>query len=212
MIGGSPSFNGFKQFLRSHSMSAKIPDYYQSLVEERDEPAECSAMPSRGEPRDTNRSKEAGSAAQVYRADGFQLALPSADWCDGSTYTLHGPRLDGISHNVTIKIAHSVEASDLGSFAEACVDSLLSDLGDSRKLVDDEILLHCGLPAHRVILAWTPPSGRQLYQEQLYVLHEGRGFTLTAAFTQASRKRIGEEIEQLMLGFQPIRSGAYRRS
>ena len=60
-----------------------------------------------------------------------------------------------------------------------------------------------GLPAHRVIYVWCPMEGMRVYQEQLYVLHDGIGYKLTATFTKKTRKTLGSRVERMMLSFNP---------
>ena len=60
------------------------------------------------------------------------------------------------------------------------------------------------LRAHRVILRWHPKNADQpYYQEQLFLLTQGKGYVLSATFTQESRRHLGARIERIMRSFCP---------
>jgi hypothetical protein len=80
---------------------------------------------------------------------------------------------------------------------------MASRLNDCLILRRDDVELTAGLPASRVIYGWSPEEGLRLYQEQVYVLHNGAGYTLTASFTRQTRKQLGHEVERVMLSFKP---------
>ena len=123
---------------------------------------------------------------------------------EGRVYTLTGPTIDGIQHNITINIAPDPEADALDAFAQQQVAALEPNLDECRILMDDRVELENGHPAHRAIFVWHPEDDLRLYQEQLYVWHDGCGYTLTASFTRKTRKQIGPEVERMMLSFNPL--------
>ena len=70
-------------------------------------------------------------------------------------------------------------------------------------LKKEPVALESGLPAYRALFVWYPAEDMKVYQEQLYVLHDGVGYRLTATFSRKSRKLLGPQIERIMLGFTP---------
>jgi len=139
-----------------------------------------------------------------YYADAFVLPLPGEEWQDQSVYTITGPTIDGVTHNITVNIDDEVEADSVYDFAAQEIALLEPQLDGCRVLIDDPIELDCGDPAYRAIFLWYPEEDLKLYQEQIYVLPDSRGYTLTASFTRETRKRLGAEVERMMLSFTPV--------
>ncbi len=83
------------------------------------------------------------------------------------------------------------------------MQSLEAQLQGCRVLKRDQVALDNGLPAYRAIFVWRPAEDQRLYQEQLYVLHQQTGYTLTATFTKKTRKTLGSQVERIMLSFTP---------
>lgn len=182
-------------------MASSIPEYYRHLTEETvSEQRKASKRGSRDEETD---SQDAPSEPAVYRADAFRLLRPEGEWQDGSVYTITGPTIDGVTHNITINIDDEVEADSVYDFAAQEIALLEPQLDGCRLLIDDPIELDCGAPAYRAIFCWYPEEDLKLYQEQVYVLQNGRGYTLTASFTRETRKQLGTEVERMMLSFTP---------
>lgn len=186
-------------------MADSIPEYYRHLADKKGE-KEPAGEPASRKPRNEGRAGAAEDepAQRVYRADAFRLIVPAEGWTDGSVYTLTGPTTDGIQHNITVNVEHEPEADSLDEFAEQQVASLEPQLDDCHVLMEDRVELDSEEPAHRAIFVWYPKDDLRLYQEQLYVLHDGRGYTLTASFTRKTRKQFGPEVERMMLSFNPL--------
>ena len=182
-------------------MTDSIPDYYRHLAEQR--------AASNAE-RDAPSSQPAEDAVDAdreppvpYRANAFRMMLPSDAWTDRSLYTLTGPTIDGIQHNITVNVVQDPEAEDLDAFVDEQLESLEAALDDCRVLMTDPAELACGLPAHRAIYVWRPNEALRLYQEQIYMMEDGCAYVLTSSFTQKTRKQIGAAVEQMMLSFTP---------
>jgi len=190
-----------------------LPDYYRHLAnDEESEDAPPEQQPAGARADQT--SEESAAPQQPappnehFRADAFRMKRPAgeADWTDRTTYTITGPTTGGIQHNITVTVEHEPEADTLDAFAEAQVATLEPVLDDCRVLLEDRIALANERPARRAIFVWRPEDDLKLYQEQLYVLHGGRGYTLTASFTRETRKTLGPDVERMMRSFQPGRA------
>jgi len=187
-------------------MSDSIPEYYRHLAEQRAEEETPDSAARRPEAERTRGGPQADApepSTETYRADAFQLDLPAGEWQDRSVYTLTGPTVDGVQHNITVMQDPDVEAETLYDFAGEQMAALEMQLDGCQVLLDDEIQLTSGRPAYRVIYVWHPNDDLRLYQEQLYVLHDACGYTLTASFTRTTRKQIGAEVEHMMRTFTP---------
>ena len=188
------------------AMASSVPEYYRHLAEKRRQNA---ASDDASSTQDKERSEESASDDPVpYRADAFRMMLPSAEWQDRSLYSLTGPTIDGIQHNITINVEEEPEAETLEDFAQQHIESLEPSLDACWVLMDNPVELLCEMLAHRVIFVWRPNEGLRLYQEQIYVLHEGTGYILTASFTRKTRKQIGAQVERMMLSFNPLTPAA----
>lgn len=179
-------------------MDHELPDYYRDLVDS-DEKSDATTDP------ETNASASVGNETPLmpYRADAFQLPSLGSDWQDRSDYTIAGPTLNGFTHHITIETEHDIETDSVHDFATQQTALLADRLDTCRILIDEPIELDCGHPSHRVICVWHPEADQRRYQEQLFVLQNGRGYTLAATFTPATRKQIGEAVERIMLSFTP---------
>lgn len=201
-------------------MSQEIPEYYRHLATQ---PQKEDQKPSQPTPEKTvsetphtvsQRRASTGSALEKrtelpgtfwsYNAHAFTIALPE-DWKDKTVFTLTGPVTDGIQHNVTITSQKDLSVDNLLDFAEWQIRSLKETLKGCRLLLKESIEMDSGPRAYRAIFVWWPTEDLRLYQEQLYVLHEKTGYTLTASFTKKTRKTLGPQIERAMLSFTPIR-------
>lgn len=186
-------------------MSDSVPEYYRHFTEKSGEEngPEQRANPKKNPGDEETDSQDAPSQPTVYRADAFRLLRPDDEWQDGSVYTITGPTIDGVTHNITVTIDDEVEADSVYDFAAQEIALLELQLDGCRVLIDDPIELDCGEPAYRALFVWTPEDDLKLYQEQIYVLQNSRGYTLTASFTRTTRKQLGAQVERMMLSFTP---------
>ena len=81
-----------------------------------------------------------------------------------------------------------------------------NELKGCRLLKQGKTQLANGLPAYEAIFSWYPTDDLRVYQHQIFVLHEKRGYKLTATFTKKTRKTIGPLVERMMLSFNPVGS------
>ena len=139
---------------------------------------------------------------QFYRANTFMLPLPK-DWQDRTVYSLLGPLNDNLQHNITINVEPEAPFDTVDDYAAEQVAVIEGELKGCRVLKKESVTLDSGLPAYRAIFVWYPTEEMKIYQEQLYVLHDGTGYRLTATFTPKTRKLLGPDIERIMRGFTP---------
>ena len=182
---------------------AKLPPVPAPPAEAAPPKPSAAKAPPRPEPAaKAEPEKDAPEFPKPYRADRFTFAL-GEDWTDETVYTLGGPVTDGVQHNITIHIEPGVQAAGLLDYAEEQVQGLNDELTGFRLLKEDQVELSSGLAAYRAIFVWYPAQDQRLYQEQLYVLHQQTGYTLTATFTKKTRKTLGPQVERIMLSFTP---------
>lgn len=137
-----------------------------------------------------------------YRGNQFVCSLPEG-WEDKTVHILSGPLADELQHNITIMTDTTTVYNDLSVYSDVQVKALETELHGCRVLNRESVRLENGMPAHRVYYSWTPSEARSVYQEQLFVLHEGIAYRLASTFTAKSRKLLGSQIQQIMLNFEP---------
>lgn len=180
-------------------MADRVPDYYRQFAKKRPPKPTEAARPTAHRRRT---APPVDPPAMEYRAHDFTLRHYEP-WKDETAYVLGGPVADEIRHNLTVAVGREVEADSLVDFADWQVKSVEETLQGCRLLLKDRIELECGLPAYRAIFVWYPSEELRIYQEQVYVLHETTGYTLTASFSKKTRKTLGPRVERMMMSFTP---------
>jgi hypothetical protein len=140
----------------------------------------------------------------------FSLRQASG-WEDKTLYTLVGPVDNGIQHNLTIVVDDESKCDTLRDYAEAQVERVVQELKGCRILKKDMISLANGLPAFRAIFSWYPTDNQRVYQEQIFVVHDGAAYRLTATFTKKTRRTLGPIVEKMMLSFTPRTANTVER-
>jgi len=94
---------------------SSVPDYYRPLTEEEEGKNEPERKGGSAEEAADGEAElpAAPSDPGTYRADAFRLLRPEGEWQDGSIYTLTGPTLDGVTHNITVNMEDEVEADSV---------------------------------------------------------------------------------------------------
>ena len=136
-----------------------------------------------------------------YRGNHFSMIQPEA-WFDETVYLLRGPVSDGLQHSITVTCDRNPQTDSLDDYADPRVDEAVDALENAVVLLDDTITLDNGAPARRYIIRWTV-NDRTLYQQNVCLLANDMGVLLSASFTDASRRDVGEEVEAVMRSFVP---------
>jgi hypothetical protein len=192
-------------------MASSIPEYYRHLAEQASkqiaEGAGSPPPPKSGTGRRPGARPRQTPAVPVppgipFRADRFTIQLYEG-WRDNTIYFLGGPVADGLPHNVVVLVEAKPDAPSLQDFADVQIRSLEDELKGCRVLLRGPVKLYNGLDAIRVLYSWYPADGARFYQEQIFVLHQGAAYKLTATFTKKTRKTLGPQVERIMLSFDP---------
>lgn len=138
----------------------------------------------------------------LFRGHGFALSHPP-DWQDQTLYTITGPVVDQVKHNIIIMTDRNVEHASLSDYAKEQVEALENVLPQCRILKKGDTRLRDGTPAYRVIYRWQTEDNRRVYQEQIYVLTGMTGYKITSTFSKRTRRTLGPLVERIMISFKP---------
>jgi len=129
----------------------------------------------------------------------FCMDVPDS-WVDETVYLFQGPTRDGLQHSIVVTCDRDAHSDALDVYATPRIAQAVNALPDAVLLTDDVIALNDGSAARRFILRWTVHE-RSLYQQNVCLVAEGMGFMLSATFTDASRREVGDEIDRIMRSF-----------
>jgi hypothetical protein len=180
----------------------EIPDYYRKFQQQTPEEEKPEKPLQPPEQKTQITLKESGG--ELFQANAFTIEKLK-DWQDKTIYTLTGPVEDGIQHNVIVTVEENSAFNSLLDYADWNIRSMEAELKSCRLLKKAEKKLSNGLDAYEVLYSWYPNDDLRIYQQQLFILAEGRGYKLTASFTKNTRQTMGSKVEQMMLSFNPVK-------
>jgi len=138
-----------------------------------------------------------------YKADlgYFSLNLP-VEWENQTIYTIKGPEDSGMQHNLIIQEENELEIQNLETYADNKI-SALKNLSGFELLSSKERRLKSGLEAWESVYKWIPFDGKIMYQKQVYLIVEKRGYTITSSFSKKTLKTVGSVVDQIIDAFEP---------
>ena len=186
----------------------KIPDYYRQF---QTQPAkeEDKADKTPGSDEMTTQTKKEMKQTPPpsekdktieFRGNGFTLDQLD-EWEDKTIYTITGPVIDGIQHNVIINVDREMVFDNVADYAEWQIKTLEEELKGCTLLNKGETKLTNGTEAYEAIFSWYPLDDFRIYQHQIYILVDKVAYKLTASFTKKTRQTIGPSIVRMMLSF-----------
>jgi len=132
----------------------------------------------------------------------FSFSL-SAQWEDQTTFFIAGPELDGIQHNISVRIERGVEAPDIEAFSKQRIGELARGLDGFHGLSHGPVTLRGPCAAYQVVYRWAPPNQREVYQRMMFVLNGRSLYTLTVTFSEKSLKQLGAQVDRIYRSFSP---------
>ena len=113
----------------------------------------------------------------VFTGSGFSLTLPK-NWPNVASYMLLGPEIEGEQSSIQISVEENVKAKSAAEYARQKIVVLEEHLPGCQILYQGEAALANGQEAYRVEFSWSPEDGQQLYQQQVFVVSESKGYNL----------------------------------
>jgi len=133
----------------------------------------------------------------------FDISLADG-WEDQSVYTFKGPEDGGVQHNLLLTIDQDISGIDLTEYAEQKIESLKEGLQGMEIVKQEEKHLKSGIPAYEVVFKWIPAPETIMFQKQVYLVVENKGYTFTASFSKKTLKTIGNEVDEMINSFKPL--------
>lgn len=146
--------------------------------------------------------KEIEIPQKIFRGNSFNLNVYD-DWKDKTMYTIAGPVSDEMQHNILITMDDDSEFDNVYDYAEWQIESLESSLPSCLLLKRGDKTLDCGIKAYEAVFRWLPTDEKKIYQQQIYVMHNKIGYTLTASFSKVTKRIYGPMVQRMMLSFNP---------
>jgi hypothetical protein len=133
----------------------------------------------------------------------FTMDLPDT-WEDNAVFTFKGPHDSGVQHNLVLVVDPKVE-KDI-----ALADYSRQQLGNARQFLpgfemisEGEKTLASGREAYEVVYKYVPSDERVLFQKQVIMIIDGKGYIFTATFSKKTLKTIGLEVSRTIESFEP---------
>lgn len=125
-------------------------------------------------------------------------------WEDQSVYTFKGPEDSGIQHNLLLVIDQDISGIDLQDYAKQKIEGLKEGLQGMEILKQEQKQLKSGIPAYEVVFKWVPVADTILFQKQVYLVIENKGYTFTATFSKKTMQTIANEVDAMINSFRPM--------
>jgi hypothetical protein len=134
----------------------------------------------------------------------FRLVLPE-EWEDRTVFTYFGPMDSGVQHNLTITVdPKPKEKKDLASYVRSQIHNNESEFPGFTMIAEREKELPSGIPAYEIVYKFCPTEGKVIFQKQIFILTEGKGYILTASFSKKTMKTISHVVDEMIASFSPV--------
>ena len=138
--------------------------------------------------------------------DQFRFDLPDG-WQDQTVFHFRGPVIDDQEHLLTLVIDRFLQQTDVGEFARLRTQPVVEALQGVEVLKDEETTVPGCYPSYEFVYRWMPAEGVKILKKQIFVLREGRGYSLEIEFSKKSYKMLGEQVKKVIESLLP---GTYK--
>jgi hypothetical protein len=134
----------------------------------------------------------------------FRIALPE-EWEDRTVFTYFGPMDSGVQHNLVITVdPNPKEKKDLAQYVRSQIGQNESNFPGFTMIAEREKEIPSGLPAYEIVYKYCPVEGKVIFQKQVFILAEEKGYILTASFSKKTMKTIAHVVDEIIASFSPI--------
>jgi hypothetical protein len=135
----------------------------------------------------------------------FQLNLPNG-WKETTIHTYQGPHDSGVQHNLVLVIDPDVpKKTDLKEYARQQSGVTKEALPGFALIKEGEKTMQNGVPAFEIVYKYVPGEGIELFQKQVFMIIEGKGYIFSATFSKKSLQTIANEVDRIIASFNPVK-------
>ena len=128
----------------------------------------------------------------------FQLNLPE-QWKETTIHTFQGPHDSGVQHNLVLVIDPEVpKKTDLKEYARKQSGTTKEVLPGYALISENEKTMPSGLPAFEIVYKYVPADGIELFQKQVFIIVEGKGYIFSATFSKKTLQTIAYEVDEII--------------
>ncbi len=133
----------------------------------------------------------------------FSINLPEG-WVDTTTYTFQGPNDSGVQHNLVIVVDPAVDKKmDLKTYVSKMLDISKIALPGFEIISENEKTMPSGIETHEVVYKYIPADEVIVFQKQVFMIIECKGYSFTASFSKKTLKTIATEVDEIIASFVP---------
>jgi hypothetical protein len=134
----------------------------------------------------------------------FQLNLPDG-WKETTIHTFQGPHDSGVQHNLVLVIDPDVpKKTDLKEYARQQSGITKEALPGFALISESEKTMPNGAHTFDFVYKYVPGEGIELFQKQVFMIIEGKGYIFSATFSKKSLQTIACEVDQIIASFNPV--------
>jgi hypothetical protein len=135
----------------------------------------------------------------------FSLTFPDG-WKETTVYTFEGPHDSGVQHNLVLVIDPEVPKKiELKEYAKMQFGTNKEVLPGFALVNETEKTLSNGLQAYEIVYKYAPSDNQVLFQKQVFLIIEEKGYIFTATFSKKTLQTIAVEVDQIIANFRPLK-------
>ena len=128
----------------------------------------------------------------------FQITLPE-EWKETTIHTFQGPHDSGVQHNLVLVIDPEVpKKADLKEYARQQSGTTKEALPGFVLISETEKTMPGGVPTFEIIYKYVPGEGLELFQKQVFMIIEGRGYIFSATFSKKTLQTVAYEVDEII--------------
>lgn len=128
----------------------------------------------------------------------FQLSLPDG-WKETTVHTFQGPHDGGVQHNLVLVIDPDVpKKTDLKEYARQQSGVTKETLPGFALIKENETTMPNGVHAFEIVYKYVPGEGIELFQKQVFMIIEGKGYIFSATFSKKTLQTIANEVDEII--------------
>ena len=134
----------------------------------------------------------------------FSLNLPEG-WSDTTVFTFQGLNDSGVQHNLVLVIDPAVEKDmEVAAYAKQQLEVSKLALPGFEMINEKEKTMSAGIPAYEIVYKYIPADEVIIFQKQVFMIIDGKGYSFTSSFSKKTLKTIANEVDEIIASFFPI--------